>query len=136
MSEIETIADGTGKTHFGLNNKQARDLADALIELGIPTNIVRVMICLHTHGATTSKTLQTRCELRQPEISTAIKTLNERSLVEIQSTGASGRGRPSHIYKLRKSIELCIEHFTSEIQRDITAMQNGLQNVQRLTQSL
>ena len=136
MSGTETIADGSSKAHFGTNHKQARDLADALIELGIPTNIVKVMLCLHTHGATTSKTLQTRCGLRQPEVSTAIKTLNERSLVEIHSTGANGRGRPSHIYKLRKNIQTCIEHFTSEIQQEITTIQNGLQNVQRLTQSL
>ena len=136
MSEIETIADESSKAHFGVNHKQARELADALIELGIPNNIVKVMLCLHTHGATTSKTLQTRCELRQPEISTAIKTLNEHSLVEIQSTDANGRGRPSHIYKLRKNIQMCIEHYTNEIQEEITTIQIGLKNVQRLTESL
>tara|TARA_B100001564_G_C20022090_1_gene394987 strand:+ start:55 stop:465 length:411 start_codon:yes stop_codon:yes gene_type:complete len=136
MSEMEVEADGSTDTNFGLKNQQAMELADALIELDIPTNIVRVMLCLHICGSTTSKNLQTRCGLRQPEISTAIKTLKEHSLVEIQSTGASGRGRPSHIYKLSESIHLCIEYFTSEIQRNITTMQSGLENIQRLTQGL
>ena len=136
MSEMEVEADGSIDTHFGLKNQQAMELADALIELDIPTNIVRVMLCLHICGSTTSKILQTRCGLRQPEISTAIKTLKEHSLVEVQSTGASGRGRPSHIYKLSESIQACVEYFTNEIQRNIITMQSGLENVQRLTQGL
>ena len=136
MSEMEVEADGSIDTHFGLKNQQAMELADALIELDIPTNIVRVMLCLHICGSTTSKILQTRCGLRQPEISTAIKTLKEHSLVEVQSTGASGRGRPSHIYKLSESIHACVEYFTNEIQRNIITMQSGLENVQRLIQGL
>ena len=136
MSKMQTVSVDSGQSNFRLNDRQTTDLANELIGLGIPTNIVRVMLCLHANGATTSKTLQTKCGLRQPEISTAIKTLKQRSLVDIQSTDARGRGRPSHNYKLKKSIQLCIENFTSEIQHDISSIQNGLQTVQRLVQGL
>jgi predicted transcriptional regulator len=136
MSEMQTVMDGSIGHHFAIKNPHGAALAEALIDLGMSPSIVKVMLCLHTHGATTSKILQTRCGLRQPEISTAIKTLNERNMVGIQSKGANGRGRPSHIYELTESLPTCIDQFTMEIEERIVAMQKGISTVQRLTQKM
>ncbi len=136
MSEMQTVKAGSISHHFAIKNPQGTALAEALIELGISPSIVKVMLCLHTHGATTSKILQTRCGLRQPEISTAMKILNERKMVRIQSKGANGRGRPSHTYELTESLPTCIDQFTVEIEERIEAMQKGISTVQRLTQNL
>ncbi|MDA8551341.1 hypothetical protein N9K65_05005 [Candidatus Poseidoniales archaeon] len=136
MSEMQTVKAGLIGHHFAIKNPHGAALAEALIDLGMSPSIVKVMLCLHTHGATTSKILQTRCGLRQPEISTAIKTLNERNMVGIQSKGANGRGRPSHIYELTESLPTCIDQFTMEIEERIVAMQKGISTVQRLTQKM
>ena len=136
MSEMQPLKAGSLSHHFAIKNPQGAALAEALIELGMSPSIVKVMLCLHTHGATTSKILQTRCGLRQPEISTAIKTLNERKMVGIQSKGANGRGRPSHIYELKESLQTCIGQFTMEIEERIEVMQKGINTVHRLTQNL
>lgn len=136
MSEMQTVKAGVISHHLAVKNPQGAALAEALIDLGMSPSIVKVLLCLHTHGATTSKVLQTRCGLRQPEISTAIKTLNERKMVEIQSKGANGRGRPSHIYELTQSLQTCIDQYTMEIEERILAMQKGISTVQRLTQNL
>jgi predicted transcriptional regulator len=136
MSEMETVKAGSISHHFAIKNPQGAALAESLIDLGMSPSIVKVLLCLHTHGATTSKILQTRCGLRQPEISTAIKTLNERKMVRIQSKGANGRGRPSHIYELTESLQTCIGQFTMEIEERIADMQKGISTVQKLTQNL
>ena len=136
MSEMKTVKAGSISHHFAIKNPQGTALAEALIDLGMLPSIVKVMLCLHTHGATTSKILQTRCGLRQPEISTAIKTLNERKMVRIQSKGANGRGRPSHIYELPETLQTCIGQFTMEIEERIETMQKGINTVQRLTQNM
>jgi len=136
MSEMETVKAGSISHHFAIKNPQGAALAESLIDLGMSPSIVKVLLCLHTHGATTSKILQTRCGLRQPEISTAIKTLNERKMVRIQSKGANGRGRPSHIYELTESLQTCIGQFTMEIEERIEAMQKSISTVNRLTQNL
>ena len=136
MSEMETVKAGSISHHFAIKNPQGAALAESLIDLGMSPSIVKVLLCLHTHGATTSKILQTRCGLRQPEISTAIKTLNERKMVRIQSKGANGRGRPSHIYELTESLQTCIGQFTMEIEERIDAMQKSISTVHRLTQNL
>ena len=136
MSEMETVKAGSISHHFAIKNPQGAALAESLIDLGMSPSIVKVLLCLHTHGATTSKILQSRCGLRQPEISTAIKTLNERKMVRIQSKGANGRGRPSHIYELTESLQTCIGQFTMEIEERIEAMQKSISTVHRLTQNL
>ena len=136
MSEMETVKAGSISHHFAIKNPQGAALAESLIDLGMSPSIVKVLLCLHTHGATTSKILQTRCGLRQPEISTAIKTLNERKMVRIHSKGANGRGRPSHIYELTESLQTCIGQFTMEIEERIADMQKGISTVQKLTQNL
>ncbi len=133
---METVKAGSISHHFAIKNPQGAALAESLIDLGMSPSIVKVLLCLHTHGATTSKILQTRCGLRQPEISTAIKTLNERKMVRIQSKGANGRGRPSHIYELTESLQTCIGQFTMEIEERIADMQKGISTVQKLTQNL
>ena len=136
MSEMETVKAGSISHHFAIKNPQGAALAESLIDLGMSPSIVKVLLCLHTHGATTSKILQTRCGLRQPEISTAIKTLNKRKMVRSQSKGANGRGRPSHIYELTESLQTCIGQFTMEIEERIEAMQKSISTVHRLTQNL
>ena len=133
---METVKAGSLSHHFAIKNPQGAALAESLIDLGMSPSIVKVLLCLHTHGATTSKILQTRCGLRQPEISTAIKTLNESKMVRIHSKGANGRGRPSHIYELTESLQTCIGQFTMEIEERIEAMQKSISTVHRLTQNL
>ena len=136
MSGMSSVDSDHMSAPLNSKNMQGKALADAMIKLGVPSNIVRVLLCIHVHGATTSKDLQTRCNLRQPEISTAIKTLSQHSLVEVKHTGAAGRGRPSHVYDLRKPIEACIQHFTEEIEQTIAKLKNGVSEVERLTRGL
>ena len=136
MSEMQSVEAGLNDHHFAIKHPQGTPLAAALIDLGMSPSIVKVILCQHIHGATTSKIIQTRCGLRQPEISTAIKALNERKMVRIQSKGANGRGRPSHIYELAESLQTCIDEFTMEIEKRIVAMQEGISTVQRLARAL
>ena len=136
MSEMQSVEAGLNDHHFAIKHPQGTPLAASLIDLGMSPSIVKVILCLHIHGATTSKIMQTRCGLRQPEISTAIKALNERKMVRIQSKGANGRGRPSHIYELVESLQTCIDEFTMEIEKRIVAMQEGISTVQRLARAL
>ena len=75
MSESECVNGSRASAQINSVKSQAFALTDALVELGVSVGVVRVMICLYLNGETTSKNLQAGCELRQPEISTAIKQL-------------------------------------------------------------
>ena len=54
MSEMETVKAGSISHHFAIKNPQGAALAESLIDLGMSPSIVKVLLCLHTHGATTS----------------------------------------------------------------------------------
>jgi predicted transcriptional regulator len=113
-----------------------RSITEALIGLGTPPHVAKVMICLHVHGAASSKILQERCDIRQPEVSLAIQELKKRSLVEINHSEAKGRGRPSHIYDLSEPVALGIGQFVSETEQRIEALQQGVSNLKDLVQDL
>ena len=56
------------------------ELREKLILLGANENTASVLLCLHYHGASTSKELQSQCNIRQPDVSMAISDLRDMNL--------------------------------------------------------
>ena len=136
MSETESVHGSNTSAQIHSVKRQAFALTDALIELGVSVVVLRVMLCLYLNVETTSKNLQASCELRQPEISTAIKQLTDLSLVKTRRSGSGGRGRPSHIYNLCMPINSCVEVLLADVEQRIQAMKDGVVKVERLTRGL
>ena len=97
------------------NNSEIRILHDSLckqlIQLGIQTHTASVLTCLHYHGASTSRDLQTQCNLRQPDVSIAINELREMNLIIHSAINQTNRGRPAHMYRLRYKLEQSLQPF-------------------------
>lgn len=97
------------------NNSAIRILHDSLckqlIQLGIQTHTASVLTCLHYHGASTSRDLQTQCNLRQPDVSIAINELREMNLIIHSAINQTNRGRPAHMYRLRYKLEQSLQPF-------------------------
>lgn len=136
MSESESMDGDSGQAQISPKKAQALALTDALVELGVSVGVVRVMVCLYLNGDTTSKNLQKSCDLRQPEISTAIKQLSLLSIVETRRSGSEGRGRPSHIYTLGQPIKACVDILLVDVEKRIKTMQEGVLNAERLSAGL
>ncbi|MDA8777795.1 hypothetical protein N9M84_01415, partial [Candidatus Poseidoniales archaeon] len=86
-------------------------LCKQLIELGIQAHTATVLTCLHYHGASTSRDLQTKCHLRQPDVSIAINELREMNLIVHSAINQNNRGRPAHMYRLRHTLEQSLMPF-------------------------
>ena len=111
-----------------MSNEQ-RSLRNKLIQLGANENTASVLLCLHHHGASTSKDLQCHCNIRQPDVSMAIAELREMNLVHFSPRTEATRGRPAHIYRLRNNLEQSIQPFVNlakkrakEILNDVDAI--------------
>ena len=98
----------------GVNHKPLRQ---KLIELGANENTASVLLCLHFHGAATSKDLQLHCDIRQPDVSIAISELRDMNLVHYSPRSEVSRGRPAHIYRLRMSLEQSILPFVNKARK-------------------
>ena len=132
MSELEPVDAVTSDALVNSVSEQNRDLAAALIGLGASNHVVKTMLCLNALGPISSKDLQRTCGLRQPEISTAIKVLKERSLVEVRLSGAKNRGRPSHIYELTQTLHACIDQIVNQAKIEVGTLQKGIDEVEMI----
>ena len=76
--------------------------------LGINYSISKVILCLFHHPNSSSIELQEGCDLRQPEISQAVKNLENLNILKKTKVKNMGRGRPSYRYSLSKSLPECV----------------------------
>jgi predicted transcriptional regulator len=114
-----------------MSNEQ-RILRDKLVDLGANENTASVLLCLHHHGASTSKDLQCHCNIRQPDVSMAISELRELNLVHFSSTSETSRGRPAHIYRLRMSLEQSIQPFVNRAKKRAKDILNEVEAIHDL----
>ena len=114
-----------------ISNEQ-RSLRNKLIQLGANENTASVLLCLHHHGASTSKDLQCRCNIRQPDVSMAIAELREMNLVHFSPRTEATRGRPAHIYRLRNSLEQSIQPFVSRAKKRANEILNDVESIREL----
>ena len=111
-------------------------LCKQLIELGIQTHTASVLTCLHFHGASTSRELQTQCDLRQPDVSIAINELREMNLIIHSAINQSNRGRPAHMYRLRHTLEQSLQPFIRIAQVRAQEIISGIDSIQNIVTSI
>ncbi len=114
-----------------MSNEQ-RELRQKLIQLGTNENTASVLLCLHHHGALTSKDLQCHCNIRQPDVSMAISELREMNLVHYAPRPESARGRPAHIYRLRMNLEQSIQPFVNRAKKRAKDIINNVSSINEL----
>ena len=107
-------------------------LWEKLVQLGANENTASVLICLHHHGAASSKDLQCHCNIRQPDVSMAISELREMNLVHFSSRSESSRGRPAHVYRLRMTLEQSIQPFVSRAKKRANEILNEVEAIRTL----
>lgn len=122
------MAAGTSPAY---SNEQ-RMLREKLIQLGANENTASVLLCLHHHGAATSKDLQCHCNIRQPDVSMAISELRDLNLVHYSPRSESSRGRPAHIYRLRMNLEQSIQPFVNRAKKHAKDILNEVDAVHDL----
>lgn len=111
-------------------------LCKQLIELGIQTHTASVLTCLHYHGASTSRDLQTKCNLRQPDVSIAINELREMNLIIHSAINQNNRGRPAHMYRLRHTLEQSLMPFIQLAQVRAQDILCGIETVKQIVVSI
>lgn len=108
------------------------EMVELLISLGVGHNIAKTLICLHKHGPSKSIDLQRKCALRQPDVSIAIRRLNELGVVNIVQMNSKGRGRPSHIYELSMPLDEALIPFRKQADERLTIIQDQLSRLAEL----
>ncbi len=76
------------------------ELAELLMGIGIKRNVSKVLVYLASIDEATSRDIERGTDLRQPEVSIAMRYLKEVNWIETRESKSESKGRPVKIYTL------------------------------------
>ena len=68
---------GTALTESDRIFNDSKEMVDLLVSLGADLNTAKTLMCLYVHGPSKSSELQSKCDLRQPDVSISINKLKK-----------------------------------------------------------
>lgn len=92
--------------------EKEEEFANLLIEIGTKKIIAKVLVFLAYKPEATSRAIERGTDLRQPEISIAMKYLGDQGWIKTHDSSSLNKGRPMKIYELAvpiSEIMTCIE---------------------------
>jgi predicted transcriptional regulator len=105
------------------------EFADTLMGLGLKRNVAKTLTYLRNGEKVTSRDIEIASDLRQPEVSTAMRELHNLKWVIVKEVKKPGKGRPFKIYQLDKNINTIIDHLGKQKVMESKTM---LENIQKL----
>jgi predicted transcriptional regulator len=114
-------------------DEKGRDLIEALEAVGVKRNVATIIVHLTYLGETTSRDIETRSDLRQPEVSIAIRTLREHGWIAERDIKREGKGRPMKLYRLTVSIDDIIEYYEKEKRSEISQVMQSIQRLKEIS---
>ena len=121
-----------GPVVTALENKAASDLkieqeefASILMNIGLKRNVAKVLTYLAGVKEATSKEIEIGSDLRQPEVSIAMREIRKLDWISERDGKNLGKGRPYRIYQLNRSLQEIIDYLEHEKTKEsaITMMQ-------------
>jgi predicted transcriptional regulator len=89
--------------------QREEEFATLLIDIGIKRNVAKVLVYLANTDEATSREIERGTDLRQPEVSIAMRYLKEKKWINSRESKAESKGRPVKIYSLAKPINEIID---------------------------
>lgn len=108
------------------------EIAVLFWDIGLKKNAARVLVLLIRDIDLTSREIERICDLRQPEVSIAISDLMRRKWVKDIRHAREGKGRPTMIYHLIKSLDDILEELKYEIVGDYEEKIKEIEKVREL----
>ena len=105
------------------------EFVGALRSINVPRNVATLITYLANANEATSREIEMGTNMRQPEVSIAMRTLRENNWVNERDVRVAGKGRPMKVYKLSVGIEEIVKHY--EEVKNIEAAQN-MKSIQKL----
>jgi predicted transcriptional regulator len=109
------------------------EFIEALRNLKVPRNVAALITYLADGNEATSREIEMGTNLRQPEVSIAMRTLRQNNWVEERDIKAEGKGRPMKVYKLGLPLKSIITFYEEEANRESAHAMESIQKLRELT---
>jgi len=107
------------------------EFVETLRSLGVPRNVATLITFLANVNEASSREIEMGSDLRQPEVSIAMRSLRENNWIEEREIKREGKGRPMKVYSLRASIDEIIKFYE---QQKLNESAQAMESIQRLKQ--
>jgi predicted transcriptional regulator len=109
--------------------EKEEEFANLLIEIGTKRNVAKVLVFLANTPEATSRGIERGTDLRQPEVSIAMRYLMEQGWIKSRESKAESKGRPVKIYELAKPVNEIMDSIEKAKKKEAN---HQLQLVQKL----
>jgi predicted transcriptional regulator len=113
-------------------DEKDEEIADALIYLGMSRPIARILSYLQNKNEVTSIELERESGLRQPEVSIAMRELEERGWISEREEKKPGKGRPYKVYSLKVGFNKIIAELEKQHRKAVDEMQKNIKRLKEL----
>lgn len=105
------------------------EIVETLKSLGVPRKVSNMIAYLANGNEATSREIERGSDLRQPEVSIALRTLRKNNWVEEKMSKSDGTGRPMKVYRLKAPIDEILAYYE---QQKLNEANQALQSIQKL----
>jgi len=107
------------------------EFANTLMGLGLKRNVAKTLTFLKNMDEVTSRQIEIGSDMRQPEVSIAVRELKGLKWIVVREEKKPGKGRPFKIYRLDQDMNSIINQLERE---KVDESKQMLDNIQRLKQ--
>ncbi|MCD4842907.1 MAG: ArsR family transcriptional regulator [Methanosarcinales archaeon] len=105
------------------------EFIDILRNLNISRNVASTLAYLSSVNEATSKDLELGSQLRQPEVSIAMRELRKSGWLEEREVKKEGKGRPMKVYKLAIPMSEIVIHLENQTRMNA---KRTMRNIEKL----
>ncbi|HEY9207073.1 MAG TPA: transcriptional regulator protein [Candidatus Methanoperedens sp.] len=113
-------------------DEKDEEIADALISLGMSRNVAMTLSYLQSMNSATSVDLERGANLRQPEVSIAVRQLKENDWITEREEKKPGKGRPYKIYSLKVGFNDIITQVERQKRKAVDKAQEKINRLKQL----
>ncbi len=114
-----------------LSEKEER-IVTLLVETGLSRSIAKIIVFLSRAGEAVSREIERAANLRQPEVSLAMKELKEWGWIKEKELKRRGKGRPLKSYKLTIDLRDIVSELVEKKRREVEQLSKHLDELEEL----
>lgn len=108
------------------------EFASILMKVGLKRNVARVLTYLAGVAEATSREIEIGSDLRQPEVSIAMREIRKLEWIVERDEKNPGKGRPYRIYRLNKSLPEIVDYLESEKSKESERVMKQIEKLKSL----
>lgn len=117
------------KTEESVFDENEKEIVNLLINLGLSKNVSKTLVFLFRVKETIPVSIERNMDIRQPEVSVALKKLEEKGWVEKRNIKRGTRGRPMSSYKLSLSPEKIMDSIEEKKEDEINKTKENIEKL-------